>query len=222
MRQEGDCAPTIVDSSEGLSSKAKLKLKQKQNVEATNKTEDAKQMSHEEREADAYKEQGNVAFANKQYEVACKHFTKAITIMPSNHILYSNRSAAYVSLRQYDDALKDARKAVELKPDWAKGYSRCAAAYFGLGEYAEATTTYERALRLEPNNDLTKAALQQAKNELEAAETAEKASGKHVFKRKRKASSQTGPGPPEKAADGDKMRPAAKKKGLLSFAEDEV
>jgi stress-induced-phosphoprotein 1 len=38
----------------------------------------------------------------------------------SNHVLYSNRSAAYASMRDYQHALEDAEKTVQLKPDWAK------------------------------------------------------------------------------------------------------
>lgn len=37
-----------------------------------------------------------------------------------NHILYSNRSAAYIKLEQFDRALQDALKAKELDPTWPK------------------------------------------------------------------------------------------------------
>jgi len=61
-------------------------------------------------------------------------FTEAIDIDPSNHVLYSNRSGSYASLKQFDKALEDATKVTEIKPDWAKGWSRKAAALHGQGD----------------------------------------------------------------------------------------
>ena len=40
---------------------------------------------------------GNAAFAAGNHEEAIKHFTEGIAVDPSNHVLYSNRSASYVS-----------------------------------------------------------------------------------------------------------------------------
>lgn len=42
------------------------------------------------------KEKGNKAFAAKNYDLAIKSYTDAISIDPSNHVYFSNRSAAYV------------------------------------------------------------------------------------------------------------------------------
>jgi stress-induced-phosphoprotein 1 len=61
-------------------------------------------------------------------------FTEAIELDPSNHVLYSNRSGSYQSLKDYDHALADAEKTVEIKPDWPKGYTRKAAALHGKGD----------------------------------------------------------------------------------------
>jgi stress-induced-phosphoprotein 1 len=47
-------------------------------------------------------------------------YTQAIDIDSSNHVLYSNRSAAYAKAGEYEKALEDAEKTVQLKPDWAK------------------------------------------------------------------------------------------------------
>jgi stress-induced-phosphoprotein 1 len=61
-------------------------------------------------------------------------FTQAIELDPTNHVLYSNRSGSYASLRDFDNALADANKVVEIKPDWPKGYTRKAAAMHGQGD----------------------------------------------------------------------------------------
>jgi len=45
---------------------------------------------------------GNAAFAAGNHEEAIKHFTEGIAVDPSNHVLYSNRSASYVSARPGD------------------------------------------------------------------------------------------------------------------------
>ncbi len=39
---------------------------------------------------------GNAAFAEKRFEEAVGFFAQAIAIDPSNHVLYSNKSAAEV------------------------------------------------------------------------------------------------------------------------------
>lgn len=54
------------------------------------------------------------------FKAAVEHYTKAIQHDATNHVLYSNRSAAYASLKQYGPALDDANKTIELKPDWSK------------------------------------------------------------------------------------------------------
>lgn len=61
-------------------------------------------------------------------------FTQAIAIEPENHVLYSNRSGAYASLKDYEHAYADANKTTELKPDWSKGWSRKGGALHGQGD----------------------------------------------------------------------------------------
>jgi stress-induced-phosphoprotein 1 len=61
-------------------------------------------------------------------------FSQAIELDPSNHVLYSNRSGAYASLKDYTKALEDANKVVEIKPDWSKGWGRKGTALHGGGD----------------------------------------------------------------------------------------
>ncbi|KAK1285839.1 25.3 kDa vesicle transport protein [Acorus calamus] len=112
--------------------------------------------------ADEAKAKGNAAFSSGHFEEAIGHFTDAINLAPTNHVLYSNRSAAYASLHRYSDALSDAQKTVDLKPDWSKAYSRLGAAHFGLGNHADAVAAYKKGLEIDPNNQALKSALADA------------------------------------------------------------
>ncbi|ONM15446.1 Hsp70-Hsp90 organizing protein [Zea mays] len=118
-------------------------------------------------EAEA-KAKGNAAFAAGRFEEAVQHFSDAIALAPDNHVLYSNRSAAYASLWRYAEALDDAKRTVALKPDWAKGYSRLGAAHLGLGDAPKAVEAYEKGLALEPSNEALKSGLAQARQSASA------------------------------------------------------
>ena len=66
------------------------------------------------------KDQGNSHLQAGDLAKAVECYTEAISLDPSNHVFYSNRSAAYAKDKKYEQALADAKKCVELKPDWSK------------------------------------------------------------------------------------------------------
>jgi len=111
------------------------------------------------------KEEGNKFFSAGDFEKAIDAWSRAITLDGDNHVLWSNRSAAYASVKDWSKALNDAKKTVELKPDWAKGYGRLGAALHGMNRFPEAEKAYEDGLKLEPNN----AALKKGLDEVERA-----------------------------------------------------
>ncbi|KEY68445.1 hypothetical protein S7711_01219 [Stachybotrys chartarum IBT 7711] len=109
--------------------------------------------------ADELKALGNKAIADKNFDDAIDKFTQAIAIQPENHILYSNRSAAYASKKEWDSALQDAEKTIQIKPDWAKGYGRKGAALHGKGDLLAANDAYEEGLKHDANNAQLKSGL---------------------------------------------------------------
>ncbi|NXK43345.1 STIP1 protein, partial [Piprites chloris] len=104
-------------------------------------------------QAQELKERGNRALAAGDVGAAVGHYSAAIARDPNNHVLFSNRSAAYARLGDYSRALADACRTLELRPDWAKGYSRKAAALEFLQRLEEAKATYEEGLAQDPGNE---------------------------------------------------------------------
>ncbi|KAM7276159.1 hypothetical protein ACFE04_018025 [Oxalis oulophora] len=99
---------------------------------------------------------GNESLSSGDFASAVTHFSDAIDNI---HVLYSNRSAAYASLRNYNEALKDAEKTVELKPDWVMGYRQLGTALVGMTQYEDAIVAYSKGLKIDPNDDALKGGL---------------------------------------------------------------
>lgn len=118
--------------------------------------------------SESLKTLGNQAFAAGNYTDAIEHFSAAIAVDPENHVLYSNRSAAYSSLKDYKSAAADAEKTVSIKPDWAKGFSRKGAALHGLGNMEGACEAYKQGLKIDPENALLKKGLEDVESAMES------------------------------------------------------
>jgi stress-induced-phosphoprotein 1 len=98
------------------------------------------------------KTKANAAFSSGKNDEAINLYTQAIALDQNNHVLYSNRSAAYAKANKYEEALKDADKCISIKPDFVKGYSRKGAALSFLKQYDDAIQVYEEGLKIDPNN----------------------------------------------------------------------
>lgn len=118
----------------------------------------------------ALKEKGNAALQNGRFDEAIKYYTEAIALDNNNHVLYSNRSAAYAKAKQYEKALEDAQKTISIKPDWGKGYSRMGSALAYLGKLDESIAAYEKGLMLDPDNAQMKASLADVRVQKSSAE----------------------------------------------------
>ncbi|EAU84930.1 chaperone [Coprinopsis cinerea okayama7 len=114
-------------------------------------------------DANALKDQGNKAFAAKEWDKAIDLFSQAIAIDPKNHVLWSNRSAAKAGKKDWPGALADAEECVKVNPSWAKGYARKGAALHGSRRYDDAIAAYEEGIKLEDSPALRKG-LQEVKD----------------------------------------------------------
>lgn len=94
--------------------------------------------------ANMFKEKGNKAFQNEDYECAIQLYSQGLEIDPDNYVLYSNRSAAYLKFDFKSKALYDAEKCVQLAPNWAKGYNRLGVAQQSLKRYEVAISSFKK------------------------------------------------------------------------------
>lgn len=114
------------------------------------------------------KAEGNKHLSAGNYEGAIASYTKAIELEPTNHVFYSNRSAAYLSKGDANEALEDAEKVVEMKADWPKGYSRKGAALHSLRRYDDAVAAYEAGLVVAPEDAGLKNGLEEVSKAMQA------------------------------------------------------
>ena len=70
------------------------------------------------------KEAAVAAYSRRDYAGAVDLLSRAISLDCSNHVFWSNRSAAYMALEKFGNALADADECVRLQPGWAKGHAR--------------------------------------------------------------------------------------------------
>ncbi|XP_063830013.1 uncharacterized protein LOC135079312 [Ostrinia nubilalis] len=102
--------------------------------------------------AEELKNKGNECVKDGKFIEAVLHYTQAIKMDPSNYVLYSNRSFAFLKIDQHYLSLQDANETVRLQPQWAKGYFRRAEVELASGLHDEAIISYTRALQLDPQN----------------------------------------------------------------------
>jgi len=115
-----------------------------------------------------FKAAGNAALQAKKFSEAIANYTKAINLDGSNHVYFSNRSAAYLSKGDGNNALEDANSCIALNPQFAKGYSRKGAALHALKRYNDSIAAYNEGLEKFPNDAGLKKGLGDVQREKDA------------------------------------------------------
>ncbi|XP_068161309.1 dnaJ homolog subfamily C member 7-like [Antennarius striatus] len=117
-----------------------------------------------ERQADAFKEQGNLFYSQKAYSEAFNCYTKAIDACPQNASYYGNRAATLMMLCRFREALEDSQQAVRLDDCFMKGHLREGKCHLSLGNAMAASRCFQKVLEMEPSN-------REAQQENKTAET---------------------------------------------------
>lgn len=175
--------------------------------------------------AEQLKKNGNKYMQNRDYQSAVEAYTAALLVNPvgpNSHVYFSNRAAAYLSLKKFNDAISDSKRSLALKPNYGKAHSRLGLAYFLLGEYEEAVEAYTGAVTHEPNNAAAQSYLEKAMKKLE--QEADKGKRKiDQDRRIRKAESKHKTPPPKgsRSSSRVKERSDSRARSLRKF-DDEV
>jgi tetratricopeptide (TPR) repeat protein len=146
-----------------------LQLQQQQQQQQQQQPQQQQQQQQQLEAASRSKVLGNSAFSAGKFEEAVEHFTAAISLEPSNHVHYSNRSVSYAKLGKAHAALSDANKCTRLCPSFSKGWFRLGVANDMLGRYSDAVAALEQGLKIEPGHQQMEAALSRARSLVSSA-----------------------------------------------------
>lgn len=102
--------------------------------------------------AEILKEDGNEAFRAGDHTRAVALYTEALDEDPTNHAVFSNRSAAHRSLGKFEYALTDANRCIAIDAQFANGHVRKGQALEAMGQWREAVEAYRAGLNFHPDN----------------------------------------------------------------------
>ena len=98
------------------------------------------------------KDLGNASLNEGHYTEAIHLYSTALSHLPSNAIILSNRALAYIKIENYGLAIQDATAAIESDPAYPKGYYRRGSAEFALGKAKSARKDFRQVCKLRPKD----------------------------------------------------------------------
>jgi tetratricopeptide (TPR) repeat protein len=84
------------------------------------------------------KENGNIAFEKKDYQLACTYYGEAMQMDTTDYRYPLNRSMANLKLQRWPEAEQDASTALQLVPGNLKAYHRRTTARIEQGDFVGA------------------------------------------------------------------------------------
>lgn len=102
-----------------------------------------------ERKAELLRIQGNLFFANNEYEEAVGSYDKALELQPNYHQAWYNRGLALSNLGRHEVAVASFDKVLELQPDKRDAWNNRGIALSTLGRHEAAVASFDKALELQ-------------------------------------------------------------------------
>ncbi|GFR70697.1 tetratricopeptide repeat protein 12 [Elysia marginata] len=102
-----------------------------------------------EKVAAVWKEKGNAAFRQGNYQEALDLYDKAISEVRDSSVLYTNRAQAKIKLGKFEEALSDCDWALRAWPNCLKAYVHQGHAQMGLHQWEKARESYKAVLSLD-------------------------------------------------------------------------
>uniref|UniRef100_A0A3P8QEL9 Tetratricopeptide repeat domain 12 n=1 Tax=Astatotilapia calliptera TaxID=8154 RepID=A0A3P8QEL9_ASTCA len=105
------------------------------------------------KKAIAFKDKGNEAYAQEDYETAVKYYSDGLAEIKDMQPLYTNRAQAYIKLGKYNEAVSDCEWALKCNERCIKAYLHMGKAYLGLKKYNEARGCFEKIEEIQPGKE---------------------------------------------------------------------
>jgi len=120
-----------------------------------------------QKDAQAYFDEGMDYFGAKKYAESIQSFTQAIKLKPDYAEAFTPLGVAYIQLEMYGDAVEPLREAIRRNPSRGLSHGALAQAYLNLGKSKQAFAEFKEAARLEPNRAMWADGLQDATGALD-------------------------------------------------------
>lgn len=126
--------------------------KEEPKTHKTEKKPEKKEEPHAEkksdkRECDEWKEKGNLAYKQKNFEEAINCYTKAFELDKINMVYLTNRAAVYFEMGKFDECIKDCEEALEIGKTNRAPYELSAKAWQRIGNARAKQERYEDAIK---------------------------------------------------------------------------
>ncbi|XP_077579002.1 tetratricopeptide repeat protein 12 isoform X1 [Stigmatopora nigra] len=104
----------------------------------------------QEKKATVFKDKGNRAYGQGDYETAVKYYSSGLDELRDMQQLYTNRAQAYIKLGRCEDAITDCEWALKCNEKCIKAHLHMGKAYLGLKQYSASRTCFEKMAELDP------------------------------------------------------------------------